>query len=72
MAGGVDEGHVVLGDLELPQGDDDGDATLALGLQLVHHPRVLEGALGEGSDQEGIVEQFWHPIVKKKHQGHTG
>ena len=33
--------------LELPQGDVDGDAALALRLQLVHHPRVLKGALGE-------------------------
>ena len=63
---------ILLGSLELPESNVDGDATLALGLQLVHHPRVLEGALGEGSDQEGIVEQFWHPIVKKKHQGYTG
>ena len=39
--------------LELPQGDDHGDATLALGLQLVHHPCVLEGALGEVEGQEG-------------------
>ena len=58
--------------LELPQGDDHGDATLALGHQLVHHPRVLKGALGEGRYQEDIVEQFWHPIVQKKHQGYTG
>ena len=45
MAGGVDDGDVVLGSLELPQSDVDGDATLALGLQLVHDPRILEGSL---------------------------
>ena len=45
MAGGVDDGDVVLGSLELPEGNVDGDATLALGLQLVHHPGILEGAL---------------------------
>ena len=45
MAGGVDDGDVVLGSLELPQGNVDGDATLALGLELVEHPGILEGAL---------------------------
>merc|ERR1740123_372942 len=45
MAGGVDDGDVVLGSLELPQSNVDGDATLPLGLQLVHDPRILEGAL---------------------------
>merc|ERR1719339_717968 len=45
MAGGVDDGDVVLGSLELPQSDVDGDATLALGLQLVHDPCILEGSL---------------------------
>ena len=45
MAGGVDDGDVVLGGLELPEGDIDGDTTLALGLQLVQHPGVLERAL---------------------------
>ena len=54
MAGGVDEGHVVLGDLELPQGDDDGDATLALGLELVHDPGILEGALEK--KKKGLLE----------------
>ena len=45
MAGSVDDRAVVLGGLELPQGNVDGDAALALGLQLVEHPRVLEGPL---------------------------
>ena len=45
VAGSVDDRDVVLGRLELPQGDVDGDTTLALGLQLVHDPCVLEGAL---------------------------
>ena len=45
MAGGVDDGDVVLGSLELPESNVDGDATLALRLQLVHHPRILEGTL---------------------------
>merc|ERR1711963_1031315 len=45
VARGVDDGHVVLGSLEFPESNVDGDTTLALGLQLVHHPGVLEGAL---------------------------
>jgi len=45
VAGRVDDGHVVLGGLELPQGDVDVYNALALRLQLVHHPGLLEGAL---------------------------
>merc|ERR1719477_542186 len=45
MAGGVDDGDVVLGGLELPECDINGDTTLTLGLQLVHDPGILEGAL---------------------------
>merc|ERR1719495_2106487 len=45
MAGGVDDGDVVLGSLELPEGDINGDTTLTLGLQLVHDPGIFEGAL---------------------------
>ena len=45
VTGGIDDGEVVLGSLELPEGDIDGDTTLTLGLQLVEHPGVLERAL---------------------------
>merc|ERR1719150_416555 len=45
MAGGVDDGDVVLGSLEFPESDINGDTTLTLGLQLVHDPGILEGAL---------------------------
>jgi len=45
MTGRVDDGDVVLGRLELPQGDVDGDAALTFRLQLVQHPGVLERAL---------------------------
>lgn len=45
MAGGVDDGDIVLGSFELPEGDVDCDTTLTLGLELVEHPSVLEGAL---------------------------
>lgn len=39
--------YVVLGRLELPESDIDGDTTLTLGLQLVEDPCVLEGTLAE-------------------------
>jgi hypothetical protein len=42
---GRDRGHtgnIVLGGLELPQGNVDGDTTLTLGLKLVKDPGVLE------------------------------
>ena len=45
VTGGVNDGEGELGGLELPEGDIDGDTTLALGLQLVEHPGVLEGSL---------------------------
>ena len=45
MAGSVNDGDVELGSLELPQGDIDGDTTLALSLEFVQHPGVLEGTL---------------------------
>jgi hypothetical protein len=47
VARGVNDGDLVLGGLELPEGDVDGDTTLTLGLELVKNPGVLEGALTE-------------------------
>ena len=47
VAGGIDDREDGLGRLELPQRNVDGDAALALGLQLVEHPRVLEGRLAD-------------------------
>jgi len=44
---GVDDGDHVLGGLELPEGDINGDTTLTLGLQLVEHPGILERALAK-------------------------
>lgn len=43
----VVDGDVVLGSLELPESDIDGDTALTLGLQLVKNPCVLEGTLAE-------------------------
>lgn len=47
MTGGIDDGDLILGGTELPEGDIDGDTTLTLGLQLVQHPGVLEGTLAK-------------------------
>ena len=38
---------IVLGSLELPEGNIDRDTTLTLSLELVEHPGVLEGALAQ-------------------------
>lgn len=41
----IDDSDVIVLRLKLPESDVDGDAALALRLQLVHHPGVLEGPL---------------------------
>jgi hypothetical protein len=48
---------VVLGRLELPESDIDGDTTLTLGLEFVKNPCVLEGTLAEfgGFLQEALA-----------------
>lgn len=43
----TNDGDMVLGGLELPEGDINGDTTLTLGLQLVKDPGILEGTLAE-------------------------
>ena len=43
MSRGIDDGDVIPGGLELPQGNINGDTTFTLGLQFVQHPGVLEG-----------------------------
>ena len=43
----TDDSDVVLGGLELPESDIDGDTALTLGLQFVENPGILEGALAE-------------------------
>jgi len=45
MAGGINNGEDSLGGLEFPKGNVDGDTTIALSLQLVEYPSVLEGSL---------------------------
>ena len=39
--------HIIFRGFELPKGDVDGDTALALGLELVEDPCVLEGTLSE-------------------------
>jgi hypothetical protein len=43
----TNDGDIVLGSLELPERNVDGDTTLTLGLQFVEDPCVLEGTLTE-------------------------
>ena len=45
VTGGINDGEDSLGRLELPEGDINGDTTLALGLEFVQNPCVLEGGL---------------------------
>ena len=47
VAGGIDDGEVIFGGLELPKGDINGDTSFSLALKLVHNPSILEGALAE-------------------------
>merc|ERR1719209_836705 len=42
---GVDDGNIVLGGLKLPEGNVDGNTSLAFSLQFVQHPSILEGSL---------------------------
>ena len=43
----TNDGNHVLGSLELPEGNINGDTTLTLGLQLVQNPGILERTLAE-------------------------
>ena len=45
MSGGINDGDIVLGSLELPESNINGDTSLTLSLQLVQHPGILEGSL---------------------------
>jgi len=45
VSGSVNDGDVVLGSLELPQSNINGDTTLTFGLQFVQNPGIFEGAL---------------------------
>ena len=43
----TNDGDIVLGGLELPESDIDGDTTFTLSLELVQNPCVLEGTLAQ-------------------------
>ena len=43
----TDDGDIVLGSLELPESNVNGDTTLTLGLEFVQNPCVLEGTLAQ-------------------------
>ena len=43
----TNDGDIVLGGLELPESDIDGDTTLTLSLEFVKNPGILEGTLSE-------------------------
>ena len=45
MSRGINDGDIVLGSLELPESNINGDTSLTLSLQLVQDPGVLEGSL---------------------------
>lgn len=47
MTRGVNDSDSVLGGLELPESNVDGDTTFSLGLELVQNPGILEGSLSE-------------------------
>ena len=46
---GIYDGHTVLAGLESPQGEVNGDTTLAFNFQLIQDPGTLEGALAQFS-----------------------
>jgi len=47
MTRSINDRNIVSRCLELPEGNVDGDTTFALGLELIEHPSVLEGALAK-------------------------
>lgn len=61
----TNDGDIVLGSLELPEGNVDSDTTLTLGLQLVQNPGVLEGTLAKlGGCIDGKVSMVFDAIFQ--------
>lgn len=52
VTGGINDGDLILGSLELPEGNVDGDTTLTLSLELVKNPSVLLKVLVDLIDVE--------------------
>jgi hypothetical protein len=61
MSGGINDGEVKFGGLELPEGDIDGDTSFSFGLELVHNPGVFEG--GFSSFSGFLLELFNGSLV---------
>merc|ERR1719470_169114 len=61
VSGGVDDGDIVPGGLELPESDIDGDSSLTLSLQFVKNPCVLERSLARLLGL--LLELFDGPLV---------
>ena len=60
VSGGINDGHIVLGGLELHQSNIDCDSPLTLGLQLVQNPSVTEGSLAHLKTEElGLEGDSW-------------
>ena len=52
---GIDDGDKVLGGIEIQEGDIDSDATLAVSLQLVKHPSILQEAFAKFSSSLRLI-----------------
>jgi len=61
VSGGINDGEVILGGFELPEGDIDGDTSFSLGLEFVHNPGVFEGGLAGIS--RFLLELLNSPLV---------
>lgn len=59
MSWGINDGDVILGSLELPQGDINGDTSFTLSLQLVQNPGVLEGTLTHLNKQNTLSRYYY-------------
>jgi hypothetical protein len=57
----TNDSDIVPGGLEFPESNIDGDTTLALSLELVQHPCVLEGAFAQ-------LGSFLHPLSVSRSQ----
>jgi hypothetical protein len=47
MTRSIDDSDVILGSLELPEGNVDGDPTFTLSLQFIKNPGIFKGALAQ-------------------------
>ena len=64
VTGGIDDSDIVLGSLELPQGDVNGDATLTLSLQFVQHSSILEVGQFELEGTTRYVRRFIQKVCQ--------